>query len=199
MSMRATYYYIPTFGLGQYKVAAQKSERIENYALRLKEIVNLVKESTGSEKVILVAHSMGGLVVREYMDLFGTNSLEKVVFVNVPHHGVEGRVEKYCSIIGASKECEDLSKGSVFLNRINSKSLPLTIPFFNIRSKGCIMDGANDGDGIVTLENSFLEGATDFIIEGKCTDSLKSDLHSNILDPDLYPQLLEELKVILVK
>ena len=199
MSMRATYYNIPSLGLGKYQVTAQKSERIENYALRLREIVDLVKESTGSEKIIIVAHSMGGLVVREYVDLFGTGSLEKVVFVNVPHHGVEGRVEKYCSVIGASKECEDLSVGSVFLSRINSKSLPSAIPFFNIRSKGCIMDGNKDGDGIVTLENSFLDGAEDIVIEGKCTDSLNSDLHSNVLNPDLYPELLEELKTILAE
>jgi hypothetical protein len=188
MSMRATYYYIPTVGVGKYKVTAQKSERIENYALRLKEIISLVKESTGSDKVILGAHSMGGLVAREYVDLFGSGSLEKVVFVNVPHQGVEGRVKKYCSIIGASKECEDLSVGSVFLNRINSKSLPTEIKFLNIRSKGCTMDGGKDGDGIVTLENSFLYGAEDIIIEGKCTDSLNSNLHNTVLDPDLYPE-----------
>jgi uncharacterized alpha/beta hydrolase family protein len=199
MSMRATYYYIPNVEVGKYKVTAQKSERIENYALRLKEILNLIKESTGSDKVILVAHSMGGLVAREYMDLFGTNSLEKVIFVNVPHHGVEGRVKKYCSIIGASKECEDLSRGSVFLNRINSKSLPTDISFFNIRSKGCLMDGGKDGDGIVTLESSFLMGAEDLVINGKCTDSLNSDLHNNVLDPDMFPELLDELKLILAK
>jgi hypothetical protein len=197
MSMRATYYFIPTLGLGKYKVSAQKSERIENYALRLREIVDLVKESTGSDKIILVAHSMGGLVTREYMSLFGANSLEKVIFVNVPHNGVEGRVKKYCSVIGASKECEDLSKGSVFLNRINSKSLPEGIPFFNFQSKGCMMDNNQDGDGIVTLENSFLERAETIVIEGKCTDSINANLHSDVLDPDLYLDLLEELKEIL--
>ena len=197
MSMRATYYYIPNVEVGKYKVTAQKSERIENYALRLKEILDLVKGSTGSDKVILVAHSMGGLVAREYIDLFGTNSLEKVIFVNVPHHGVEGRVKKYCSIIGASKECEDLSKGSVFLNRINSKSLPTDIPFFNIRSKGCLMVDRNDGDGIVTLDSSLLIGAEDLVIPGKCTDSLKTSLHSDVLDPVLYPELTKKLKEIL--
>jgi uncharacterized alpha/beta hydrolase family protein len=188
MSMRATYYNIPSFDVGKYKVTAQKSERIENYALRLKEIINLVRESTGSDKITLVAHSMGGLVAREYIDLFGSSSLEKVIFVNVPHHGVDGKVKKYCSIIGASKECEDLSKGSVFLNRINSKSLPTKIDFFNIRSKGCMMDGGKEGDGIVTLDSSFLKGVEEIIIEGKCTDSLNSDLHNNVLDPDLYPE-----------
>jgi uncharacterized alpha/beta hydrolase family protein len=188
MSMRATYYNIPTFDVGKYKVTAQKSERIENYALRLKEIINLVKESTGSDKITLVAHSMGGLVAREYIDLFGSSSLEKVIFVNVPHHGVDGKVKKYCSIIGASKECEDLSRGSVFLNRINSKNLPAGVPFLNIRSKGCDMDNYQTGDGIVTLDSSFLEGTEDIIIEGKCTDSLNSNLHNNVLDPDLYPE-----------
>ncbi|PIZ51064.1 hypothetical protein COY27_04845 [Candidatus Woesearchaeota archaeon CG_4_10_14_0_2_um_filter_33_13] len=198
-TMRATYYYIPSFGVGKYKVTVQKSERIENYALRLREMIELIKKKTGQQKINLVAHSMGGLVAREYLDLFGTGSVDKVIFVNTPHHGVSGKVEKYCSIIGASKECEDLSAGSIFLNRINSKPNPFGVELYNIRSKGCLMDNQQDGDGIVTFESAYLSGAEDFVISGKCIDSLQSSLHSDVLDPEMYPQVRELILEIINK
>ncbi|MBT4110225.1 alpha/beta hydrolase [Candidatus Woesearchaeota archaeon] len=196
LTARSTFYYIPHLGFGRYSLTAQKSERIENYALRLREILEEVKKNVPNHKINIVAHSMGGLVVREYLDLFGVNGLDKVVFINSPHHGVTGKVQKFCSLIGASKECEDLSAGSVFLQRINSKQLPLGIDYYNIRSKGCLME-TEDGDGVVTLESAYLSGAEDIIINGQCLDSLQSSLHSDILNPELYPEIVNILKGIL--
>jgi pimeloyl-ACP methyl ester carboxylesterase len=198
LTARSTFYYIPHLGFGRYSLTAQKSERIENYALRLREILEEVKKNVPNHKVNIVAHSMGGLVVREYLDLFGVKDLEKVVFINSPHHGVTGKVQKFCSLIGASKECEDLSAGSVFLQRINSKQLPKGIDYYNIRSKGCLME-TEDGDGVVTLESAYLSGAEDIIISGQCLDSLQSGLHSDVLNPELYPEIVNILKDILAE
>jgi hypothetical protein len=199
MTMRATYYYIPHLSFGKYQIAAQKTERIENYALRLREMIQFIKDNSGSSKINIVAHSMGGLVLRQYVDLFGANDLNKIIFVNVPHKGVSGKVEKYCSVIGASKECEDLSVGSIFLQRINSKPLPGGVELYNLRSKGCLMDNAKTGDGIVTFDNAYLEGVEDFIIEGKCTDTLQTSLHNDVLDPEMYPQTVGLITRLLKK
>jgi len=190
-TIRATYYYNPYFSLGKYTLTVQKSERIENYALRLKEMINFVKEKTGQEKVHLVAHSMGGLVAREYIALFGINDLGKVILINTPNHGIAGKVDQFCSIVGASKECEDLSIGSVFLNKLNSRKLPTGFEIYNLKSKGCLMDNGVEGDGVVTLESANLPGVKNYVIQGKCTDSLQTDLHNQVLNPDLYPQTAE--------
>jgi hypothetical protein len=193
MTARATYYYIPVFGIGDYQLSIQKSERIENYALRLKEIIDYLKITTGRSKINIVAHSMGGLVVREYLDLFGTGNINKVVFVNTPHHGISGKVGQYCSIIGASKECDDLKEDSVFLTRLNSKQLSPLVDFYNIRSQGCLMENNLNGDGVVTLESSKLDGVKEYIIKGKCTDTLNTNLHNTVLDPEKYPETTEKI------
>ena len=51
---------------------------------------------------------------------------------------------------------------------------------------GCDTDG-DLGDGIVTLDSSKLEGAESFIVEGRCDDTFKAGLHSDLLNIDKYP------------
>ncbi|MBS3119780.1 hypothetical protein J4475_03065 [Candidatus Woesearchaeota archaeon] len=64
VTARASYYYIAHYAIGGVTLGAQKSERIENYAIRLKDIIALLKYRTGSSKVNIVAHSMGGKVCK---------------------------------------------------------------------------------------------------------------------------------------
>lgn len=197
ITVRASYYYITYYDVGAYSVEMQKSERIENYAIRLREIINLLKYRTSAKKVNIVAHSMGGLVTRQYLDLFGTNDVNKVITVNTPHKGISGRVRRICSILGASKECNDMSEGSIFLERLNSKPIPREVEFHAIRSVGCKMDYGKYGDGIVTEESARLEGAKNYIINGECTDTLQTSLHTNALNPYIYPQTYELIVSIL--
>ncbi|MDP2708520.1 MAG: hypothetical protein Q8O93_00490, partial [bacterium] len=65
----------------------------------LKEKIQAVKAITGSNKVDIVAHSMGGLVTRSYVE--GSNYLsdiDQVVFLGTPH---QGSVKTYLSYEGA--------------------------------------------------------------------------------------------------
>jgi len=188
VTVRASYYYITYYTLGDYSVSAQKAESVENYALRLKEIIDLVKYKTGSEKVSLVAHSMGGLVAREYATLFGYGDLSKIILVNTPNHGVSGKVKEFCSVLGAKKECGEMAEGSIFLSKLNARKMPAEADIYSIRSTGCEMDDNKDGDGIVTSESAYLEGAKNYEIKGNCTGSLKTSLHSEVLDPTEYPE-----------
>lgn len=186
--VRATYYYIVNYGIGTYTLQAQKSERIENYAIRLKEIIDLLKQRTNSNKINIVAHSMGGLVTREYLSLFGDSDTDKVILINTPNHGIDNKVKKLCPVFGSKKECGDMAVGSIFLSRLNSRKLPENAEMHVIRSIGCKMEGNKIGDGIVTNESAYLEGAENYIINGNCTDPLNTNLHTGVLDPDLYPQ-----------
>ncbi|MEM3127218.1 MAG: alpha/beta fold hydrolase [Candidatus Woesearchaeota archaeon] len=194
---RASYYYIRSYDLGVYTLVAQKSERIENYALRLKEIIDLLKHRTGTNKVNIVAHSMGGLVAREYLSLFGGNDVNKIILINTPNHGISENAAKKCKLFGSIKECEDMTQGSVFLKRLNAKKLP-DVKLYVIRSIGCKMEGNKEGDGVVIGENAYLEEANNHVIEGKCTDAFNSNLHTNVLDIDLYPKTYEIIKEILI-
>ena len=196
VAVRASYYYISYYDLGVYTITAQKSERIENYALRLNEIINLLKFRTGAEKVNIVAHSMGGLVAREYASIFGYDDVNKLILINTPNKGISEKIEKICSFLGGKKECNDMEEGSIFLNRLNSRKAAEDFEIYNIRSTGCDMDGSF-GDGIVSENSSYLDNAENFLIEGKCTDKFNTNLHTKVLDPDEHPETYILLRDIL--
>ncbi len=195
VTVRATYYYITYYDIGSYSIVAQKSERIENYAIRLREIIELLKYRTGADKVNIVAHSMGGLVAREYISLFGQDSVNKLILINTPNHGITDSIYRFCKLMGSSKECSDMKHDSIFLQRLNSRRIS-DVDIYAIRSTGCNMNG-EEGDGIVTEESAYLDQAKNYAIEGRCTDTFNTNLHSEVLDPELYPQTLELITKIL--
>ena len=53
----------------------------------LKIQIDLVKNQTGSNKVDLVAHSMGGLAAKQYILDNGSATVDKLVFIGTPHLG----------------------------------------------------------------------------------------------------------------
>jgi len=71
VSLKVTYYLDYLKQENTYMLVQRKSEYIDVYALRLKEIIDRVKLKTGKDKVVVIAHSMGGLVARRYIQLFG--------------------------------------------------------------------------------------------------------------------------------
>ena len=61
---------------------------IERFTRRLAKRVDEICEQTGSEKVVIVAHSMGGLVARNYIhNMEGDKRIEKLITLGTPHHG----------------------------------------------------------------------------------------------------------------
>lgn len=49
--------------------------------------IRQIKLQTGSEKVDIVTHSMGGLLVENYIDQYGKDNINKLIFVGTPHEG----------------------------------------------------------------------------------------------------------------
>lgn len=60
---------------------------IEDLAEQLAGEVDLIVRPGGATSVVLVAHSMGGLVARAYLARHGTGSVARLVTVASPHHG----------------------------------------------------------------------------------------------------------------
>lgn len=190
-------YYIDLFQTPEnYVVVQTKSENVDVYALRLKEILDTVKYQTGRPKVIIVAHSMGGLVARRYMQIFGAGNVAKLVTLGTPHQGIEGDVADYCDLIGEQRECSDMNAESVFMNKLKNGILP-PIPVTTIIGTGCEMNG-EEGDGVVLERNAELEGAEKILVQGEC--STLSTLHTEMLDVNQYPGVYDiiekEIKTI---
>jgi pimeloyl-ACP methyl ester carboxylesterase len=69
----------------------------------LKNKINAVKSQTGFQKVDIIAHSMGGLVVEDYIKSYGKTDIDKLIFVGTPH-------------LGAPKAAKVLLEGDRFNN-----------------------------------------------------------------------------------
>jgi pimeloyl-ACP methyl ester carboxylesterase len=60
---------------------------IEHFAGQLNTRIDAICVATGAAQVILIAHSMGGLVARAYLRHFGAARVARLVTIGTPHHG----------------------------------------------------------------------------------------------------------------
>jgi pimeloyl-ACP methyl ester carboxylesterase len=196
ISLKVSYYYDLFKEPENYITIQTKSENIDTYALRLKDLIDKVTSKTNKQKVIIIAHSMGGLVSRRYLQIFGNNSVEQLIMIGTPNNGISGNTLGYCSWIGEQLECRDMSSDSLFLNKLNRGQL-IFVPTTNIIGSGCSMD-LGDGDGTVLVEKAWLEGAQNYIINGTCT-SIDQPLHMKMLDNHAYPEVYNVIKSVLMR
>lgn len=54
---------------------------------KLQQKIEAIKSKTGSPKVDIIAHSMGGLLAKSYLKDYGNDSVGKLIFVGTPHLG----------------------------------------------------------------------------------------------------------------
>jgi pimeloyl-ACP methyl ester carboxylesterase len=60
---------------------------IERYAGQLATKIAAVCGATGAQRVVLIGHSMGGLVSRAYLRRHGVSRVEQLITIGTPHHG----------------------------------------------------------------------------------------------------------------
>ncbi len=186
LTLRASYYVDLFQEPENYIVVQAKSESIDTYALRLKELLDIIEHRTGRQKVNLVAFSMGGLVARRYLQVFGAEKVNALVMIGTPNKGIAGDVADYCPLTGERRECRDMNAESLFINKLNRGTLP-GIPVYNIIGTGCSMNG-KQGDGAVLEENAYLEGAKNIVIVSECPGALEP-LHLQLRDIERYPEV----------
>ncbi|MFH1072832.1 MAG: alpha/beta hydrolase [Nanoarchaeota archaeon] len=170
-----------------------KDENLDTYAIRLKDIIDDVKRRTQREKVNIVSHSMGGLVVRRYIQIFGEKDIDRIVFIAVPHKGISERIYKLCNLKGSKRACTDMKAGSLFLNKLNAGALP-SIPITNIVGTGCGTD-SSDGDGVVTRASATLGNASNIhtlMVNGTCSGLQL--LHNALLDIEEHPEVYDAVR-----
>ena len=194
ITVKASYYYDVYASPDNALLVQTKTENIDTYAIRLRDIIDETRRRAGRERVTIIAHSMGGLVTRRYLQIFGEGSVARVIMIGTPNHGIAGSVADYCTLLGEDLECRDMKEESLFLNKLERASIP-GIPVSVIIGTGCDTDG-EDGDGVVTATNAALSWATNRYLNGTC-DGLTT-LHTTMLDTDRYPETYAILREDLV-
>lgn len=181
---------------GKVMSVSSKTDGIDTYAIRLRNIINSIKERTGRDKVIVVAHSMGGIVTRRYVQIFGGNDIEKVILVCVPNHGISDKVKEYCAFLGSKTACNNMNEDSLLMNHLNNYETD-SVEIHNIIGIGCNM-GYETGDGVLKNSSQYLVSATNYYINGTCNELNFDFFHESILSPNLYPDAYDIIKELLI-
>lgn len=121
------------------KLVPQLAQRIEN-----------VCQATGADRVVLVAHSMGGLVCRSYLARHGSDRVERLITIASPHSGSE------LARIGIGKNAREMEPGSLWLKDLAQAGLP--VPAVAIRTP--------HDNFVMPQDNQRLPGAIDVALEG---------------------------------
>lgn len=93
---------------------------IASFAKQLARRIDEALLESGTERVILIGHSMGGLVARHYVARFGDGAVRAVITLGTPHHGTE------IARLGVGACAQEMLPGSTFLRELpGSIAVPL--------------------------------------------------------------------------
>jgi len=93
---------------------------------QLRQRIEEVCRETGAEQVVLIAHSMGGLVCRSYLARHGVQRVERLVTIASPHAGTE------LARIGIGQNAREMEPGSLWLRDLATEAVP--VPTISIRT-----------------------------------------------------------------
>lgn len=101
---------------------------VAQIAARLKERVELIRALTGASRVHLVGHSLGGVVIRWYVqELGGDEVVGTAVTVAAPHGGTPAAHTGAHFGGRLSRTAQELLPGSDVMRRLNAKPLPQSV------------------------------------------------------------------------
>ena len=169
ISVRAEYYYPYNINTG-----------IEEYAKELKHAVDITANCTGSDQVIIVAHSMGGIVSRKYMADYGHEKVHKLITLASPHYGFNNFTKGELLLMffdiftGKDNEVEQLRPGSDFLEALDQtdkdyRNKIVSIGTYDIgngSSKIFDLSFLPKSDFVVKLDSTKLKGSKYYAITG---------------------------------
>lgn len=100
---------------------------IELFAGQVEAAIERIARATGAPRVIVVAHSMGGLVARAHARRYGTARVARIVTIGAPHHG---SVEAW---LWMGTSLAQLRPGSAWLAALDREPLP-AVPLVSVWS-----------------------------------------------------------------
>lgn len=102
---------------------------IDGYVEQLARRIDEVCEAAGTDRLLLVGHSMGGLVSRAYLRRHGNGKVAKLVTLGSPHHGSR------LAVMGPGRNARQMIPGSEWLAGLNAPgAVPLPAATVSIYS-----------------------------------------------------------------
>ncbi|MBR9676587.1 alpha/beta fold hydrolase [Candidatus Woesearchaeota archaeon] len=200
--VKTTYYVTSIDELLDQQIGVSDQDRIINYSQRLERIIDIVLYKTGAEQVDIVAHSMGGLVARGYVELLSDGSkVRKLVMIGTPNHGFEGVfLDGFCDRLHPGPECSDMRARSKFLRILNNQTPTNNVEYYTIAGSCCKTYGQPyTTDEIITVPSVKLEWATNTVVKGNSVFGIGS-FHNQMMlprqTPQVYNHTLQYLEVI---
>ncbi len=85
---------------------------IDQLAENLHRYLDALSEKTGAREIVLVTHSMGGLVVRACLKRYGRGAVVKLITLSCPHHGTR------LAHFGFGQNAREMEIGSAWLQKL---------------------------------------------------------------------------------
>jgi triacylglycerol lipase len=121
---------------------------IDRFADALAARIEALRAETGAERVVLIGHSMGGLVARAYLARHGAGRVERLLTLGAPHHGTR------IAWVTPGRNGRQMRSGSEWLAALNAHAP--AVPALSIWS-------ALD-EFIVPQESARLPGAREVVV-----------------------------------
>ncbi len=148
---------------------------IEDFADQLAAKIDAVRRATGSAQIVLVAHSMGGLISRAYLRRFGGIHVRRLITIGSPHQG-----SKHAYLMNG-RGLSEMRPGSTWLTDLNrdGESMTAGVPVVSLWSWH---------DSMVTPQtSSLLEGAENIALTGIGHNALLND-------PEVFARVAAEIE-----
>lgn len=123
---------------------------IDDFAPQVHAAVERLCAATGSARVIIVAHSMGGLVARAYLRRHGATRIARVITLGTPHHGTA------LANFGPGSNALQMRRGSAWLASLASNEAELQRTLF------CSIYSVHDNI-VAPQDSSALPGARNLV------------------------------------
>ncbi|HLX27744.1 MAG TPA: alpha/beta fold hydrolase [Casimicrobiaceae bacterium] len=134
---------------------------VDSFAEQLARKIDAIVAATGAAKIIIVAHSMGGLVARAYIRAHGNARIARVVAIGTPHHG--SVLAWFCP--GAA--LAQMRPGNAWLAALNDEKMDPSLRFVSLWSWHDSM--------VAPQTSSELPGAVDVTLAGVGHNALLGD------------------------
>lgn len=199
VSMRVSYYSGVYDDTGR-TIGKEEGKPIDVYSQRLSDIINKVLHHTGKDKVIIISHSMGGLVSRNYVKNFGgANKVDKLITIGSPHHGIYGLVGGLCGTTHLGlQECQDMQNDSSFMKRLNSGDETGGVNTLSIIGSCAVNQDGAAHDEVVRVSSAKVEGAKNVILDLSCVGTphpIDGNLHQALVHNDeVYNEIIKFLE-----